>query len=107
MSRRFLACILLLTAVSVLGQNRSAAPASGKAWTPPRTPSGEPDLEGVWTSTTTAPLERPAQFGDRLFLSDQEFAEIEKRLLTQRESDGVETLAANARATTGPPDHWT
>ena len=107
MSHRFLPFFVLLTAVSLLGQTRSATPAAGKAWTAPRTASGEPDLEGVWTSTTTTPLERPPQFGDRLFLTDQELADIEKRLLTQREADGVEDLAPGARATTGPPDHWT
>ena len=46
-------------------------------WTPPRTPWGDPDLQGVWTSNTVTgvPLERAAEFGERLFLTDEEFAE--------------------------------
>jgi len=32
-------------------------PASG--WTPPRTPWGDPDLQGEWNSQTSTPLERP------------------------------------------------
>ena len=31
----------------------------------PRTPWGEPDISGVYSEYTTAPLERPAPFGDR------------------------------------------
>ena len=32
-----------------------------KTWTPPRTPEGQPDLQGVWSNATNVPLERPAQ----------------------------------------------
>jgi hypothetical protein len=41
----------------------------------PRTPWGDPDLQGVWSSDDTAgvPLSRPEQFGNRLYLSDQEY----------------------------------
>jgi hypothetical protein len=76
-------------------------------WTPAKTAFGDPDLQGVWTSTTTTPLERPAQFGDRLFLTDEEFAETERRLARQLASDSQETRSPGAAVTTGPPDHWT
>jgi hypothetical protein len=36
-----------------------AAAAARTSWTPPRTPWGVPDLQGLWTNTTTTPLERP------------------------------------------------
>ena len=41
-----------------------------------RTPWGEPDLQGEWTTEGEygVPLERPAQFGTRPFLSDAEYA---------------------------------
>jgi hypothetical protein len=87
-------------------QSRPSSPASAKTWTPPKTSSGDPDLQGVWTTTTTAPFERPAQFGERRFLTDEEFAAREKQLERQRETDSQETASPNARANTGPPGHW-
>jgi len=37
-----------------------------------RTPWGDPDLQGTWSNATTTPLERPAKYGDRQFLSAEE-----------------------------------
>ena len=41
----------------------------------PRTPWGDPDLQGVWSSDDTAniPTSRPANFGDRMYMTDDEF----------------------------------
>lgn len=41
---------------------------------------GHPDLQGVWTTSTLTPLERPAEFGDKAFLTTAEAAEYEKRM---------------------------
>jgi hypothetical protein len=47
------------------------------AYTVRRTPWGDPDLQGVWSSDDTSgiPMSRPEQFGDRLYLNEQELAE--------------------------------
>jgi hypothetical protein len=50
--------------------------ASTKPWTMPRTPDGHPDLHGYWTSLTFTPLERPAKYGNREFLTDQEVKDV-------------------------------
>ena len=50
-----------------------------------RTAWGDPDIAGVYALYTTAPLERPEQFGEREFLTDEEFAEIERRRQAPRE----------------------
>ena len=44
-------------------------------WKTPRTPWGDPDLQGVWTSQPElgVPFERPAAFGTRQVLTDDEF----------------------------------
>ena len=43
------------------------SPAAAKAWTQGRTPWGDPDLQGVWTSDSEngVPFERPEQFAGK------------------------------------------
>src|SRR5438128_440811 len=45
------------------------------AWTAPKTPWGDPDLQGSWTtdSAYAIPLQRPPQFAGRAELTDEEF----------------------------------
>jgi hypothetical protein len=37
------------------------------------------DLQGIWTNATVTPFERPAEFGDREFLTEKEVRELEAR----------------------------
>jgi hypothetical protein len=52
------------------------------AYTMPRTPWGDPDLQGVWSSDDTAgiPLSRPQQFANRLYLTPEEYANRQKQV---------------------------
>jgi hypothetical protein len=52
--------------------------ANTKALTMPRTPDGKPDLHGYWTSMSFTPMERPAKYQGREFLTDQEAEEVQK-----------------------------
>ena len=55
----------------------------------PRTAWGEPDLQGLWTSATLTPLERPERQAERSTLSDEEAAAIEADSAARRAaSDG-------------------
>lgn len=53
-------------------------------WSAPRTPDGQPDLQGVWTNPTLTPFERPASMKDKAFLTEAEAAAIEKRTFDNR-----------------------
>ncbi len=44
----------------------------------PRTAWGAPDLQGVWDFRTITPLQRPEQYGDREFLTQEEAATLEQ-----------------------------
>jgi hypothetical protein len=44
----------------------------------PRTPWGDPDLQGVWSNATLTPLERPDAQSDKTFLTEAEAAEIDR-----------------------------
>ena len=58
-----------------------------KAWTPPRTADGQPDLQGVWTNATITPLERPAELAGKQFFTPAEAAAYEKQLAVSNDVD--------------------
>lgn len=51
---------------------------AASAWTLPRTPWGEPDLQGVWDYRTITPLERPSALAEKQILTDEEAANFER-----------------------------
>ena len=80
------ASVALLAPVSAAAQAATAAkkPAPVKTWTPPRTPDGQPDLQGTWTNPTITPFERPVELANKQFLTETEAAELEKQAAGNR-----------------------
>jgi len=79
MSHRFpvsLGALAVLLAAPPAAQPQSPV-ANSKTWTVPRTPDGQPDLQGIWTNATITPLERPPMFAAKLTVSDEEAAKFE------------------------------
>jgi len=67
-----------LVATYGASQTATNAQPSSSAWAQPRTPWGDPDLQGVWRYEGAIPLERPARFEGRELLTDEEVAQIRK-----------------------------
>ena len=89
--------IPVLAATSVAGQSRVSDTARWQADVPP-TPWGDPDLQGIWTSSGATPMERPDEYQGRETLTAEEVAEI------RSESDARDqrlSLADAQRTTVG------
>ena len=54
----------------------------------PRTHDGHPDLQGLWTTVTITPLERPRDLAGKAFFTAEEAAAYEKRVVERRDADG-------------------
>src|SRR6187399_3727255 len=104
MIRRLFAGVALAGFVMVVGPAPAAAQAKGSAdagaakranpnWKAPRNAWGQPDFEGIWTSDDMrgVPMSRPAQYGDRRYLTDDEFAARAKQRRTARDGDNART----------------
>ena len=80
------------TAASSLKSGPGAAAA--KPWTTPKTPWGDPDLQGVWPGTDLVgtPLQRDPSLGTRAVLTDQEYAQRVERSKKQSDIDSQETV---------------
>jgi hypothetical protein len=116
--------LALVVSVSWAGQSSQASESPSKrvsptkAWTPPRTPWGDPDLQGLWPGTdfVGVPLVRADSLGTRNELTDTEFTARLAAAQKQTEDDNAEFDISNvppevvARGTVGgpvsPPPHW-
>ena len=60
--------LLSLLAVGIV----TAQAPKPKSYTPPKTPWGEPDLQGNWPGSINIPLQRPENMGERAVLTEAE-----------------------------------
>ena len=87
MSRRYGVSLLAAVVTGALPLAAAGQPAPSPG---PRTPWGDPDLQGIWTSATYTPLERPETVAERAFLTEEEAAELAALVA----EDGVDPLRA-------------
>ena len=93
MNRSLLCVVVGAVLVSPLPAGAQSAaptdrPAAAKPWTTPRTPWGEPDLQGTFSNRTITPFERPATVNGREFFTPEEVAAMEKRAQEQSGDEG-------------------
>ena len=94
------------------------APGAVKGYQVPKTPWGDPDLQGIWPGIDLigVPLSRPANLGVRNWLTEDEFKQREANAARQLAQDNAEfdIDTANDANTPGgtvggpvsPPPHW-
>jgi hypothetical protein len=95
MTRRWISTVFtlmgLIAALSLAapaaGQGQAGPKAAAKAPSAPRTPWGDPDLQGTWStdSAQAIPMQRPDQFAGRADLTDEEFkAKVDRDAATRK-----------------------
>ena len=86
-------CSLLFAPGAARAQNglqavdKAAAALAPKGWTPPRTPDGHPDLQGIYTNVSLTPLQREKDLGTQQFFTPQESSAWKARMLKVRNMD--------------------
>src|SRR5713226_10436434 len=81
--------LLIMAALGALAQKgpeKQTPKVAGAAnnWTPPRTPWGEPDIQGIWNNSTITELERPKELSGKQVLADDEGAALEEKAAQNR-----------------------
>jgi hypothetical protein len=83
--------VLALTSSNGFADQTSRKPKprtqAAESWSTPRTIEGQPDLEGIWNTATLTPLERPARFAGKAFMTEEEAVAFEKERLQAVNSD--------------------
>ena len=91
---------------SIVSAGAQEKPVARSAWTPPRTPWGHPDLQGVYSNNeeTGIPFERPAQFEGRR-ISDFSPAELEQIVRKRNEQFKDSVAGTEWAGGLRPPTH--
>jgi hypothetical protein len=100
-----LACVISPASGSIAAQAQTS-PRPTSTWTG-RTAWGDPDLQGKWEVVETAtPMERPKEFANREFLTDQQIAARTEAFKNLKQPDSDDTEAPrDAKANAIAPEH--
>jgi len=71
----------------------------------PRTQWGHPDLQRVWNFSSSVPMQRPEEYGDREFLNDEEVAALRERL-RERDANSDQAAPQTEGSPGGYNDFW-
>ena len=70
--------LVALAPVAAAGQRTNS-------WTGPKTPWGDPDLQGTYTNKTITPVQRPAELAGQAFLTEEAIAALERETVERNE----------------------
>jgi hypothetical protein len=101
MTRRLCAALLVVMAVAFVPIHSAAQTSRSKdaaaQWKQPRTPWGDPDIQGIWNNVTLTPLERPAEFKDKATLTPREAADYERRVASRQAENEATPVQEQSR----------
>ena len=97
---------LILIALPLAAQTAKPAAKAGKSYATPKTPWGDPDLQGQWPATANIPMQRPANLGDRATLTPEELKQREEQAVKQAEGDSEEFAKQGDSININPPGYW-
>ncbi len=100
--------VAVLATHDALGQRRGEAARGVSGWTAPRTPWGEPDIQGLWPSGDWrgVPLQRAEHFGTRNVVTQDEFAAREQQAASEAAADSEEFASGGGEINNTPPSYW-
>ena len=77
--------MVIAVALLLMTQALPSGQAAKKPWTSPRTSDGHPDLQGVWDFRSATPLERPARFAGREYMTPDEVIAYEHEAIERED----------------------
>ena len=108
--------IAVTSAVVLSAQGPAPIAKRDPNYTVPRTPWGDPDLQGKWPSTDMVgtPMQRDAKLGTRNLLTEAEYRDVQARFARQAAQDEADFDLDHPTVTPGgdvggpvsPPPHW-
>ena len=105
MTVRHVARILTIVAVPIAAAIALGAQTTG-TYTAPKTPWGEPDLQGIWSGDTLTPLERPAKFANKSVLTEEEADAIEEDIASRPGRDDRSQRGTERDVAQAYNQHW-
>ena len=104
------AVVMAMAASPEAGQQasgRAARAATAKPYVPPRTPWGDPDIQGGWTNVSEngIPMEKPGNLGEKV-LEEIEDAELADLIRERNERAAANAAGIGGRETGAGPTHW-
>ena len=96
MTRLVPALLIVIAATAICRATLLGSPAAAA-----QEQASRPDLQGVWTNATLTPLERPARFAGRPFLTEAEAAELESQAAQTFEQQAADRAGSAAAPRAG------
>jgi hypothetical protein len=110
MQRRFASAITVVAIVlgfvclGYVSTGAQTPPGAAPKWTAPRTPDGQPDLQGVWDYATITPLERAPEFAGKATFTEEEAVAYEKKIAVVSDRDRRDGAGTDAVGDDGRSD---